>query len=85
MSREIIQHYRTNGENIKPLPENIEYGELSINYRDGGETLFIKNDNNKNTKWQNFNILTFCNNKVVKVISFSTLTTLTSLFAYAFL
>ena len=47
MSRTLIQHYRTNDENTKPLPENIEYGELSINYRDGGETLFIKNDNNK--------------------------------------
>lgn len=54
MSREIIQHYRTNGENIKPLPENIEYGELSINYRDGEETLFIKNDNDKIVEFKTF-------------------------------
>ena len=54
MSRTVIQHYRTNDENTKPLPENIEYGELSINYRDGGETLFIKNDNNKIVEFKTF-------------------------------
>ena len=39
MNRDVIQHYRTNSENTKPLPENLEYGELSINYRGGGRNI----------------------------------------------
>jgi hypothetical protein len=57
MNRDVIQHYRTNSENTKPLPENIEYGELSINYRGGGETLFIKNDNNKIAEFKAFDYI----------------------------
>lgn len=30
-----------------PTPENLNYGEIAINYKKGNETLFIKNDENE--------------------------------------
>ena len=43
MERMIVQHLHTDKSGRKPLPEDIMYGELAINYVANGETLFIKN------------------------------------------
>ena len=43
MERMIVQHLHTEKSGRKPLPEDIMYGELAINYAANGETLFIKN------------------------------------------
>ena len=45
--RQIIQHLRTNDLNVKPNSNDIEYGEIAINYKKDNERLFIKNDNNE--------------------------------------
>lgn len=36
-----------NNEPVLPVPSSLEYGELSINYAAGHETIAIKNDNNE--------------------------------------
>ena len=43
MERMIVQHLHTEKSGRKPLPEDIMYGELAINYAANGETLYIKN------------------------------------------
>ena len=43
----IIKHKRSNKIQHTPSPEQMEYGEIAINYSTGEECLFIKNDNNK--------------------------------------
>ena len=45
--RQIIQHLRTNELNVKPNSNDIEYGEIAINYKKDNERLFVKNDNNE--------------------------------------
>ena len=45
--RQIIQHLRTNELNVKPNSNDIEYGEIAINYKKDSERLFLKNDNNE--------------------------------------
>lgn len=46
-----------NGIPIVPLDSQLKYGELAINYADGAETLFIKNNNNEIVSFSNDNIL----------------------------
>lgn len=61
-----VLHYRSNTQDSIPSPENLEYGEIAINYRVGGETLFIKNDNNEISKFPNFEqIISFVNSKLI--------------------
>ena len=45
--RQIIQHLRTNELNVKPNSNDIEYGEIAINYKKDSERLFLKNDNDE--------------------------------------
>jgi hypothetical protein len=45
--RQIIQHLRTNELNVKPNSNDIEYGEIAINYKKDNERLFVKNDNDE--------------------------------------
>ena len=45
--RQIIQHLRTNDLNVKPNSNDIEYGEIAINYKKDNERLFLKNDNDE--------------------------------------
>ena len=45
--RQIIQHLRTNELNVKPNSNDIEYGEIAINYKKDNERLFLKNDNDE--------------------------------------
>lgn len=40
-----VLHKRTNILNKKPSAQDMRYGEIAINYKDGVETVFIKNDN----------------------------------------
>lgn len=39
-----VQHKRSNKTNHFPTADNIEYGEIAINYKTGEEKIFIKND-----------------------------------------
>jgi hypothetical protein len=64
-----IKHKRSNNTQSLPSPDNMEYGEIAINYRTGEERLFIKNDNN--------NIIEFAPNKE-KDISSKPLVTFTT-------
>jgi hypothetical protein len=43
MDRQIIQHKRSDEIGKKPKPEDLELGEIAINYAD--ESIFIKNNN----------------------------------------
>ena len=45
--RRFIQHLRTNEANVKPNSNEIEYGEIAINFKKDNETLFIKNDSDE--------------------------------------
>ena len=47
----------TNGSPKLPLPADIEYGEIAINYADGYETISIKNSNNEIVSFPNMNII----------------------------
>lgn len=42
-----IKHYRTDISGAVPTPDNVEYGEIAINYAEGSESLFIKNSNDE--------------------------------------
>jgi hypothetical protein len=42
MDKQIIQHKRSDEIGKKPSPENLEFGEIAINYAD--ESIFIKNN-----------------------------------------
>jgi hypothetical protein len=42
MDRQIIQHKRSDEIGKKPRPEDLEFGEIAINYAD--ESIFIKNN-----------------------------------------
>lgn len=42
-----ILHKRSNEENKTPQPEDLQYGEVAINYKKDNETIFIKNDQNE--------------------------------------
>lgn len=53
--RQILQHLKSNeleqdGSIHSPSPENIEYGEIAINYKKDHETILIKNDNDEIVK-----------------------------------
>lgn len=47
MGRKIVLHLHTNISDKKPSPSNIMTGELAINYAANGETLYIKNSEEK--------------------------------------
>lgn len=65
-TRRHFLHYRSNTQDSVPSPESLEYGEIAINYRRGGETLFIKNDNDEISKFPNFEqIESFINSKLI--------------------
>lgn len=42
-----ILHKRSNEEDKSPKPEDLQYGELAINYKKDNETIFMKNDQNE--------------------------------------
>lgn len=42
-----ILHKRSNEKNKAPQPEDLQYGELAINYKKDNETIYIKNDQNE--------------------------------------
>ena len=42
-----ILHKRSNEEEKSPQPEDLQYGELAINYKKDNETIYIKNDQNE--------------------------------------
>ena len=49
MSQKILNKRKSasqNGETLSPSPQQLDYGELAINYHEGNETFFIKNSNN---------------------------------------
>ena len=50
--RNIVKNIRsnsvgTNGKPKLPLPNQLDYGEIAVNYKKGYETLSLKNDNNE--------------------------------------
>ena len=51
IQRRYVQHYRSNklenGEAKKPSAAILKEGEIAVNYKDGDEALFIKNDNDE--------------------------------------
>lgn len=47
----IVLHKRSEINGVTPSPEIIECGEIAINYGKGGESLFIKNNNNEVVKF----------------------------------
>lgn len=47
MKLQRLLHFRTNIKDRLPSGNNIELGEIAINYATNGETLFIKNNDNK--------------------------------------
>ena len=51
-TRNIVKNIRsnsvgTNGKPKLPLPNQLDYGEIAVNYKEGYETLSLKNDGNK--------------------------------------
>ena len=42
-----VLHKRSNEKNKMPQPEDLQYGELAINYKKDNETIYIKNDQNE--------------------------------------
>lgn len=42
-----VLNYKTNRLNSTPDVSKLEYGEIAVNYAKGGETLFIKNNDNE--------------------------------------
>jgi len=66
MTQKHISHLKSNqvdtdGNPIAPQPEDILYGELALNYADGVETLYTKNDNDE--------IVSFSNSEYVESVS----------------
>lgn len=61
MAKKHILHVKsntvTNGNPKLPLPGDIEYGEIAINYADGHETISIKNSNDEIVTFPNMNII----------------------------
>lgn len=47
MNRDIIKHYRSDVKDKKPNSNDIEYGEIAINYAKDSESLYIKNSNDE--------------------------------------
>lgn len=42
----VVKHKRNNSNNA-PQSSSLEYGEIAINYKTGGECIYIKNDSNQ--------------------------------------
>lgn len=55
--RQIIQHYRTDISGNTPSAEVLEHGEIAINYFEGEESLYIKNNNNKIVEFKDKNYI----------------------------
>jgi hypothetical protein len=66
MERQVIQHYRSNIKDKVPQPNDIDYGEIAINYSTNGETLYIKNDSNEIIEYKDKK---YIDNEVQKLIT----------------
>jgi hypothetical protein len=66
MERQVIQHYRSNIKDKAPQPNDIDYGEIAINYSTSGETLYIKNNSNEIVEFKDKK---YIDNKVQKLIT----------------
>lgn len=57
MTNKHILHAKSNvvenGQPSSPSANRIEYGELAVNYSEGKETIFLKNDNNEIVSFSN--------------------------------
>lgn len=49
--RQKIQHYRTNNYGVTPNQDELDYGEIAINYAEKGESIFIKGENGIPNNW----------------------------------
>lgn len=73
MARKHLLHVKsssvTNGNPKLPLPSDIEYGELAINYADGYETISIKNSNNEIVTFPNSNTIEQAEETIAQALS----------------
>ena len=61
---------RSKRENAIPTPESLDYGEIAINYRDGEEQIFFKNDSDNVINFKSYNsISNEINSKVQKLMT----------------
>ena len=73
MARKHLLHVKsssvTNGNPKLPLPSDIEYGEIAINYADGYETISIKNSNNEIVTFPNSNTIEQAEETIAQALS----------------